>query len=77
MELHEFEDVWIHLFRGVKAPDEVQMFPVLDVLVEDQVGDLSQRDRTAQNTNGKYRPRKYLIHRLSFYIHSLYISNVL
>ena len=53
MELHEFEDLWIHQFRGVQTPDEVQMFPVLDMLVKDQVGDLGQRDRTAQTTNGK------------------------
>ena len=53
MELHEFEDLWIHQFRGVQTPDEVQMFPVLDILVKDQVGDLGQRDRTAQTTNGK------------------------
>ena len=53
VELHEFEDVWVHLLRGVQTPDEVQMFPVRHVLVEDQVGDLAQRERTAQTTNAK------------------------
>lgn len=48
-ELQELEDVREHLFRGVETPDEVQMFPVRDALVVDQVGDLHrkrQRDKT-------------------------------
>lgn len=44
VELQELEDVFEHLFWGVEAPDEVQMFPVLNLLMVDQVGDLGEQD---------------------------------
>lgn len=37
---HELHHLVVHLLRGVQAPDEVQVLPVRDALVVDQVGDL-------------------------------------
>lgn len=41
---HEFDHVTEHLLWRVQAPNEVQVLPMLDVAVEDQIGDLCEED---------------------------------
>lgn len=40
---HQFDYLPVHLLGGVQAPNEVQVFPVLDVAVVHQVGDLGEQ----------------------------------
>lgn len=43
--MHQLQDVGEHDVWSVESPDEVQMFPVLDVLMEDQLRDLGTENQ--------------------------------